>query len=123
MNSDTISASLLAVTSGVGLYTSFLPDMAEVRKAMPDDELSRDVRIGEVAATSLTVAIGVTASSLSKSVVPAMLSIVAAGGMIFMYESILRSPAPEKAANPVIKIVGEATTNVDNSPPTNAGAN
>lgn len=92
MDATQINVSLLAATSAIGLYTSFLPDLRDVRKSTRGDkDAVADVRVGEIAATALTVAIGITASSLIHNPAPAMIALVVAGFLIITYESVLAS--------------------------------
>jgi hypothetical protein len=96
---QTISVTLLAVTSTIGVYTSLLPPFKEVRQAVNDPATTNDVHMAEMAAGAVAVAVGLTASSLAGSPVPAMASVVAAVSIALMYESVLRStPAEKKTA-------------------------
>lgn len=93
MDSGQASIALLAVTSSVGVFTSFLPDLPDVRKSSPiSDDMRRDVRVGEIAATALVVAIGFTASSLTGSPLPTVLAVGSALALIGLYESVLSTP-------------------------------
>lgn len=98
MNDQTTSVSLLAVTSSVGMFTSFLPPLSDVRKTVGEPDVANDVRLGEAAAAALAIAIGLMASSMTGSPVPAMLAIVCVGSLVIMYESILRSTPKEKVS-------------------------
>lgn len=93
--SETTNAVLLSVTSSVGVFTSLLPPFAEVRKAQGNEDLTNDVRMGEIAAGSLVVTIGLIASSMVKSPAPAMVSVAFAAGMVAMYESVLAATPKE----------------------------
>lgn len=86
------AAILLSVTQSVVVFTSLLPPFAEVRKADEHDaDMRADVRMGEIAASTLVVGIGVIASAVTKSPLPAMASIVCAVILAAMYESVLRN--------------------------------
>lgn len=98
VNEQTASVSLLAVTSGVGFFTSLLPSLADVRKATGDADMINDVRLGEAAALGLTIAVGLMASSFTDSPVPAMIAIGASLGMVVMYENVLTTIPKEKRA-------------------------
>jgi uncharacterized membrane protein len=96
MDSTIASTALLSLTSSIGIFNSLCPPLHDVRRATPaDNGMVNDVRVAEIAAVSLTVAIGLTGSGLVKSPVPAVLSIVAAGALVVMYESVLRTPPIE----------------------------
>jgi len=97
MNGEIASVSLLAITSSISIFNSLCPPLHEVRQATGNNAtVTNDVRVAEIAAVSLTVAIGLTGSGLTKSPVPAMLSIIAAGALVVMYESVLKSTPYEK---------------------------
>ena len=98
MNDQAISVTLLAVTSSVGVFTSLLPPLSEVRKSKHDADTTNDVRMGELAAAGLTLAIGLMASALVKNPAPAMIAVLCAGGLVVMYESVLSTPPKEAKA-------------------------
>src|SRR6266540_5110625 len=103
MSENVTGSTLLVVTASVTAFTTVLPKIGEVRRASTDSDTARDVRMGEAAALGMTVAIGVTASSLSKSPVPAMVGIVSALALVLMYESVLQTvPAKGKVNVPTI---------------------
>jgi hypothetical protein len=87
------SMTLLTVTSSVTAFTALMPPFGEVRKAHGDPDIANDVRMAELAATGLVVAIGLSASAFSKSPVPAMAAVVFSIALVVLYESVL-------AANP-----------------------
>ncbi|HEY6021376.1 MAG TPA: hypothetical protein VIY48_16170 [Candidatus Paceibacterota bacterium] len=96
MNSEIASVSLLAITSSISIFNNLCPPLHEVRQATPANaRVVNDVRVAEIAAVSLTVAIGLTGSGLTKSPVPAVLSIVAAGALVAMYEGVLNTTPHE----------------------------
>jgi len=81
----------------VSIFNSLCPPFHEVRQATANNPvIANDVRTAEIAAVSLTVAIGLIGSGITKSPVPAMLAIVAAGALVVMYESVLRTHPTEK---------------------------
>lgn len=96
---EIIGPTTLALTQGVAAFHTFLPSLTDIRKNTPhnDPAFAADVRMGEVASVALTVGIGVIASSLTGSSVPALVSLVAALGLVVMYESVLRSDRPLEA--------------------------
>lgn len=94
-DAQTASLTMLAVTSSVGLYTSLLPSLSDVRKANNDPTVTNDVRMGEIAAGSLAVSIGLLASTMTGSPAPAMVAVVCAVGITLMYESILTATPKE----------------------------
>lgn len=86
----------LAVTQTVAVFTTFLPKWDEIRQKDPahNPEFAADVRMAEIGAVCVTVGVGVIASWLTGSPVPAAVSGFAALGMVFMYEVTLRSDRP-----------------------------
>lgn len=92
MNSEVASVSLLAITSSISIFNSLCPPLHQVRQATDHNvTVTNDVRVAEIAAVSLTVAIGLTGSGLTKNPAPAILSIIAAGALVLMYECVLKS--------------------------------
>lgn len=92
MDGTIASVGLLAVTSSVSIFNNLCPPFHEVRQASATDTtMAKDVRTAEIAAVSLAVAIGLIGSGMTKSPVPAMLAIVAAGALVVMYESVLHT--------------------------------
>ncbi len=90
-----LGPSTLGLTTAVGAFNSFLPPLTEVRKTGLDDpSFVADVRTGEVAAVALTVGVGAIISSLTGSPVPTLVSVVAALGLVLMYETTLRADRP-----------------------------
>ncbi|HET7414768.1 MAG TPA: hypothetical protein VFI97_03630 [Arthrobacter sp.] len=81
----------LCVTQGISAFTAFLPHFTEVRKADPsaNPDVVTDVRMGEIAAVTLTLGVGVIASSLTGSPVPAVVSAITAAVLVTLYEAAL----------------------------------
>jgi len=98
MDAQEGGAVLLAATTSFTVFTALLPEFADVRKAVGQPDVVNDVRMGEVAAAGTAVAIGLIASSVTKSPAPAIAAILCAAGLVAMYESILRSIPTEKEA-------------------------
>jgi hypothetical protein len=97
------SAALLAMTQAIGAFTTFLPPLAEVRKKTLDDPLfAGDVRLGEVAAVGLTIGVGAIVSGLVGSNAPMLVSVVTAVGLVFLYESTLRSNPSQGVLNDAV---------------------
>lgn len=88
-----IGPATLAMTQSLSLFQGFLPKFEDIRKhpygASPGFET--DVRMGEVAATILTLGIGTIATGLTGSKVPVLVSLVSAVGLIVLYESALHA--------------------------------
>jgi hypothetical protein len=80
------------MTQAIGAFSTFLPPLADVRKgSATDPEFAADVRVGELAAVALTLGVGVIVSGLTGSVAPTVVAALTGGGLVFLYESTLRS--------------------------------
>lgn len=95
MESNVAGASLLAVTSSVGIFTALLPELSDVRKGSETGAVAEDVRMGEFASAALVVGIGFTATAMTKSATPLVVSVMSAGILIGVYESVLRATPKE----------------------------
>jgi hypothetical protein len=73
MSTDMFGPAMLSVTSGMQAFQGLLPKISDIRKADPQNnpDIAADVRMGEVAAGTLTMGIGLIASSLTQSPLPA----------------------------------------------------
>lgn len=95
---------ILSVTQGISAFTTFLPKFSEVRRAHPetDPEVAADVRMGEVAAVTTSVGIGLICSSLTRSPLPVYTALLTALVLVTLYECTLRAHHPGlRAANPL----------------------
>ena len=95
MSTEAVSASLLAITASVGVFDNLLPQFSDVRKSLGELDMANDVRMGEVAAFALVVGIGVTATILTRSPIPATVSILSAAVLVLMYETALQTTPKE----------------------------
>lgn len=104
MNPEMFGPASLAIGQGVTAFNVFLPKITDIRKANPADnpEFAADVRIGEIAAVTVTMGIGLIASSITRSSVPAIVSGIVCLILVFIYESVLRADRPlEPKGNPL----------------------
>jgi hypothetical protein len=70
-----LAVSSIAIGQTVSAYQFFLPPLREVRQAGPDDATMRsDVYVGQMAAGSVSVGVGVMLSFLTGSKLPAFVS-------------------------------------------------
>lgn len=93
--SDALGAATIAMGQAVGAFQFFLPKLSDVRRATSDDaDMVGDVRMGEVAATALTLGLGAMVSSLSGSPYPAMVSVAVVAVLVVLYESALKGDKP-----------------------------
>jgi len=91
--------SLLAVSMGVTVFQQMSPPLSEIRKRTPRDDPSfaADVRVGECAATAITVGVGIIASGLAGSSIPLWIAILVSGMMVAVYEVTLNRYRPLEA--------------------------
>ena len=104
-----LGAASIALGQTVGAFSMFLPRLSDVRKSTLDDaDMVGDVRMGEVAASTLCIGIGAMVSSLSGSPYPAMVSVAMALLLICVYESALRGDKPMNPRVPVVRESADA---------------
>ena len=86
-------AASLAIGQGVASFAVFLPKLTDVRKYNPKDnpDFAADVRVGEIAAVSVTMGIGLISSALTGSQAPAIVSLLVCAILVTLYESVLRT--------------------------------
>lgn len=97
-----IGITLQSVTQGASAFTQYVPKLTDIRKADPNDSaMIGDVRLGEIAAVSVTISIGVIASALTNNPVPAIAAAVICLALLFLYESALRGQNILEPATPV----------------------
>jgi Na+/glutamate symporter len=86
MDGNALSASTLSLGQTVVAYQFFMPRLSEVRRADPNDaDMRTDVMLGQVAAGSLTVAVGIMLGALTGSKMPTFVSVVIAGVIAACY--------------------------------------
>lgn len=73
------------------VFRDVMPPFADVRRAQGDAELTKDVRMAEVMAGSLTLLGGFVISGVSRQPLPFWLSAITGGIMLGFYEYALRS--------------------------------
>lgn len=107
---DIFGPATLSVTQGITAFSTFLPKLSEVRKATPENnpDIAGDVRMGEVAAATITLGMGMIASSLTGSPVPAFASLIMTCVLIGIYETALRADMPLNPKNPLQATVRSA---------------
>src|SRR3954471_3444037 len=94
-NPNMFGPASMILSQGISSFTTFLPPLAEVRKASADEPgTAGDVRLGEVAAATLTIGLGAIASSVVGDPLPTYISIVVSIALICIYESALRADRP-----------------------------
>lgn len=88
MDANVISASIAAGTSAVGVFTSMLPHVTDVRDNT-DTQTIKHVRVGELSASTIVLGIGLLVSILHKDPAPFFIALLACVFLCGMYESLL----------------------------------
>lgn len=92
---ELIGPATLAMTQSLSLFTTFLPKFTDIKNGSSHDPgFATDVRMGELAAATLTIGIGTVASGLTGSSVPIGISILMVVALVMLYESALRYEGP-----------------------------
>jgi hypothetical protein len=91
-DANMVGPASISLGQTIGSFTSMLPRFTDIRHADPGDtEIITDVRLGEVAASTIAIGTGVIISSLTGSPVPAFVALLMAVVLICIYETALRS--------------------------------
>lgn len=93
---EMMGAASLVIAQGVGSFSTFLPKFSDVRRGNPADQpdFAADVRMGEIAAVTVTMGVGAIASSLTGSAVPALSALAVCIILVVLYESTLTANKP-----------------------------
>lgn len=96
MSTDIFGPAMLGVTTGIQAFQGLLPRISDIRRADPQNnpDVAADVRLGEVAGVTLTMGIGIIASSLTGSSIPAFTALLMCLILVCIYESTLRADRP-----------------------------
>jgi len=91
-NAAALTGAALSLSQTQSAYAFFLPPLREVRQAGKSDPvMTGDVRLGQIAAGSLTIGIGVIMGGLTGSSLPVLVSIAIGLIIAFVYELALRN--------------------------------
>lgn len=80
-------------------FSTFMPNMSDIRQAIPDSDIGDESRNGSVIAAAVTAGAGAVASAISERQWPLWVSVVAAVGFILLYETVLESPPTQTREN------------------------
>lgn len=95
-NPNVFGPATLAMSQGISAFMTFVPNISEIRKADPvnNPDIAADVRMGEIAAATLTMGVGLIASSLTGSPAPTVISLIVCVILIALFESVLKADHP-----------------------------
>lgn len=89
-DSGGIAASSIAIGQTVFNYSYFLPRLGEVRRAEPGDSMMRgDVLLGQLAASAVSVTVGMLLTWMTGSSLPVMTTIAIAVIIAVIYQYAL----------------------------------
>lgn len=92
MDASLIGVSTLAITQSFTVFNAFLPPLTDVRRMSPANSSQvMDIRVGEIAAASLVIGIGGALCYMMKTHEPMTFAVLAAVGLIGIYEFALRT--------------------------------
>lgn len=93
MDPNVIGPATLAITQSFTAFNALLPKFGDIHDKHPSTSpaFADEVRMGEIAASALSIGIGLIVSSLTRSSVPVTVSVIMALGLVTMYEKVLRS--------------------------------
>jgi len=91
-----VALALVAATEVPAVFSVFVPSLYDVSDASKNnyDETCRWVRRGETNAFALSIAIGTSASLLSKSWLPLLGTLMISGFIVYHYEAALKTGDP-----------------------------
>lgn len=92
-NPEIFGPATLVLGQSIGAFGTFMPKFTDIRAAHPstNPELAADVRMGEVAASAITIGVGAIASSLTGSPAPMIVGILTALVLVSVYEGALNA--------------------------------
>lgn len=91
-----ISIIMLSAVESIAVFTTLMPQRSDLLASSPNDRrMVADTRHGEFMASVIVLSMGGVVSVLSKSTLPFILSIGSILGMIWVYESTLKTDIGE----------------------------
>lgn len=88
---DELALVMLGMTQAVALYGIFMPGIDKVRDARPGGDTHKDMIVGELGATGVTLSFGIIGSLIAESPLPFLFSVLVATIIVSVYEYTLRS--------------------------------
>lgn len=96
MDGAILSLALTSATQAATAFPNFIPSFSEIRRSDPErnDRLAGDVRMGEVAAITMTMGVATIATSLTGSMIPMLAGAFMSLIMVILYEYALTHDRP-----------------------------
>lgn len=91
----TVGLALLAAGEVPNFLAGMLPSLMTIRRFGADEIDRKTLRHGEIAGSILALGVGVGASLASNDPLPAVVTIVILGIMLWQYENAIRNPHPD----------------------------
>ncbi len=92
---ESMGVAAISLAQSFSFFQSYMPDIKEVRKGDPGNaELVGDVRIGEVAALTGSLAVGAIVAWITGDPTPVYVSVLVCSVMVAVYEYVLRARHP-----------------------------
>jgi len=87
-NPDALGPASISLGTATSAFMGFCPSFSEVRRADPSDEgMTKDIRLGQVAASAVAIGTGIIVSYLSGSPVPAVVSFMMSALLVWCYQN------------------------------------
>lgn len=92
-NPDMLGPATLTLGQGLGMFQSFMPKFTDIAHHSygSDPAFESDVRMAEMAASLVTLGVGILVSQMTGSAVPATVSVVVVVSLLTLYEKALRA--------------------------------
>jgi hypothetical protein len=89
---EALGPSSIAISSATSAFMGFLPKFQDVRRAEAnDDGMRKDIKLGMIAAVSVSMGIGIIVSNLTGSPYPAIVTFLMCLVLAGCYQAALRS--------------------------------
>lgn len=87
-NPNALGPASISLGTATSAFMGFLPSFSEVRRSDPKDEgMAKDIRLGQIAASSVAIGTGIIVSYLSGSSVPAVVAVLMSALLVWCYQN------------------------------------
>lgn len=92
-NPEMLGPATLTMGQGLGMFQSFMPKFTDIASHPfgSDPGFERDCRMAEMAASAVSLGVGIMVSQMTGSPVPAVVAVVVVVSLLALYEKALRS--------------------------------